>query len=357
MINRSKIFEGIRHVIAVLLVFGLGSASLHAEVLIIPVVGQGWQIKFEGPVLAVESQEINAEGLTYRGNAGRLNVLARVNAQSGRGGDSKACRDYFWRQASQNPMIQQESVKQWSTPYSECVEYVTVDGGEGKGVPQANMHCYFEILGQWADVHASVVSPTEDDTRMLKTLAESLMYCTFADSKGGPQEFVMGEMGVLRFDVPAAWRVGNQCVTKGVGISEQHTLSLFSATDPGKSWKMTFFNSAVRYKTLKDIQQAAQNAQRPAAPDAVAAEGKGEGLSQEIKLKQGVGCHVEYTDAPPADKPAEAGAPKVVSSAFVAPVPDVLGMVMIFAKDAKDADFLAAIQALGTIEWTSAKAK
>ncbi|MCF7786552.1 MAG: hypothetical protein K9N47_10545 [Prosthecobacter sp.] len=350
MNNPSKVSDGMKHVITVLLVCVFGCTVLHAEILTVPVVDQGWQIKFEGPVLAVESQQFNADGLTYRGNAGRFNVSAFVGAPAGSGGDSKACRDHFWQKASQNPMIQKDSVKQWNTPYCECVEYVTVDESQGEKLTLANMNCYFELLGKWVEVHASVISPTEDDTQMLKKLGESLFYCTFSRVKGPGQQFLMGSMGRLQMDVPPAWRAGNLCVTQGIGTGEQHTLSLFSIADPNKSWKMTFFNSEVRYKTLNDIQQTAQ---RFAAAGSV----EGEGQMQEIKLKQGVGCHAENTDASPDDGPTEAVKAKVVSTAFVAPVPNVLGTITIFADDAKDPDFLAAIQALGTMEWVSEKTK
>jgi len=334
-----------RHVITGLLVSVFGCAVLHAEILTIPVVGQGWQIKFEGPVLAVESQEYKVDGLTYRGNAGRFNVSAFVGAPADKGGDSKACRDHFWKLASENPMIEKDSVKQWSTPMCECVESVTKDESQGEESTQAHINCYFELLGKWVDVHASVISPTDDDKQMLKKLAESLFYCTFSRFKGPGQQFSLGSMGRVQIDVPSTWRAGNHCVTQGIGTGEQHTLSLFSITDPKKSWQMTFFNSSVRYKTLNDIQQTAQ---RFTAAGSV----EGEGQMQEIKLKQGVGCHAGYTDT----SPTEAGKAKAVSTAFVAPVPDVLVTISIVAEDTKDPDFLAAIQALGTIEWEHAKA-
>jgi len=338
-----------RRVITGLLVSVFGCAVLHAEILTVPVVGQGWQIKFEGPVLAVESQEYKADGLTYRGNAERFNVSAFVGTPAGKGGDSKACRDHFWKQASENPMIQKDSVKQWSTPMCECVESVTKDESLGEESTLAHINCYFELLGKWVDVHASVTSPTDDDKKMLKRLAESLFYCTFSRFKGPGQQFVLGSMGRVQMNVPAAWRAGNHCVTQGIGTGEQHTLSLFSITDPHKSWKMTFFNSEVRYKTLNDIQQTAQRF-------AAAGSAEGEGQMQEIKLKQGVGCHAENTDTSPADEPAQASKAKVISTAFVAPVPDVLSTISIVAEDAKDPEFLAAIQSLGTMEWSSNKA-
>ena len=137
-----------RHVITGLLVSVFGYAVLHAEILTIPVVGQGWQIKFEGPVLAVESQEYNADGLTCRANAGRFNVSAFVGAPVGKGGDSKACRDHFWKQASQNPMIQKDSVKQWSTPMCEYVDYVTVDESQGEKSTQAHTNCLLRTAGE-----------------------------------------------------------------------------------------------------------------------------------------------------------------------------------------------------------------
>ena len=110
---------------------------------------------------------------------------------------------------------------------------------------------------------------------------------------------------------------------------------------------MTFFKSAVRYKTLKDIEQAAKTAQQFTADSSV----KKSVNLQEIKLKQGVGCHSIYTDASLDGKPVIIGNARVISTGFVAPVPDVLGTITIFADDAKDPDFLAAIQALSTLEW------
>lgn len=343
------VFDGMRHVITALLVWMLGITLLRAEALIIPVTGQGWLIKFDGPVLAVESQEFGSDGLIYRGNAGRFNVSAIVEAANGAIGDNKACRDHFWQRAGQNPQIQKESVKQWSTAMCECVESVTVDESQKEKVTVASLNCYFELLGKWVDVRASVNSPTEEDTRMLKALGESLMCCTFAGQKGGPQEFEMGGMGRVRFEVPAAWRVGNHCVTRGIGSPEQHTLSFFSTADPNKTWKMTFFNSAVQYKTQENIRQTAQ---RFAMADSV----EGTANWQDIKLKQGVGCQAVFTDAALVDKPIEPGKAKVVCSAFVAPQPEVLGTVTILADDAKDSDFLAAIAALDSIEWSSSQA-
>ena len=302
----------------------------------------------------MESTQPNEQGLVYRANAGRFNVSVLVEAPDGSGGDSKACRDFHWSQGSKNPMIQKDTVKQWSAPACECVEYL-VEGKtkDGKQFRQANVNCFFAHEGRWVDVHASVMTPTEADQTLLKNLAQSLAHGPFPDFKGGPQTFNLGELGQLQIDVPAAWRVGHMSAAKNTGLPDQHTLSFYSTSDTNKSWRMTFFKSAVRYKSLKDIEKAAQNAQQSLADGSVVHAVN----LQEIKLKQGVGCQAVYTDATLVDKPVQSGNAKVLASGLVAPVPDVLVTITLSADDAKDADFQAAIQALGTMEWVAGKAE
>lgn len=334
-----------------LLVCMLACASLRAEPITIPVVGKGWQITFEGPVLAMEGVESDAQGLAYRANAGRFNVSAFVEPPSGGGVGNKACRDFYWAQASRNPMIQKDSIKQWGTPACECVEYLIEGDLKGEKFKQANINCYFVHEGKWVDVHASIIEPGEGDGAVMQDLAKSLAYGAFPEVKPGSRQFVLGNLGQVKIELPAGWRVGNRCVVKNDDLPDQHTLSFYSATDLNKNWKMTFFKSPTLYKTLKDVEQAARDAQQTAIDASVE---KAANL-REIKLKQGVGCQAVYTDAELAGKPVEPGNAKVISSGFVSPVPTLLGTVTIFADDVKDADFLAAIQALGTIEWVAGK--
>ena len=346
-------FALMRHSITVFLLAALGCASLHAEPLIIPVAGRGWQITLDGPLPVMESLQPDAQGLTYRSVAGRFNLAVFVMAPAGNGGNAKACRDHVWAQANQNPQIQQDSVKQWSAPKAECVEYDFAEGKKLRKPAQANLDCCFAHEGRWVHVHAAFTAATDEDRTLLKNLAQSLAYGPIPSAQGGPQSFELGALGRLQIEVPAAWHVGHSCVVKSAGLPEQHTLSFFSASDPNKTWKMTFFKSSARYKTLASIQQTATSMKPPAA----------DGLAeppvswQEIKLKQGVGCYAESPNASQAGKPIEIGNPKVFVTAFVAPVPEVLGTITLAADDAKDPDLQASIQALGGIEWEPVKAQ
>jgi|GEM_PF-1200500 len=342
-----------RHAITAFLLGALGCASLHAEPLIIPVAGRGWQITLDGPLPVMESLQPDAQGLTYRSTAGRFNIEVFVTAPAGSGGDAKACRDHVWGLASKNPQIQQDSMKQWSAPKAECVEYQIAEDKKMGKPAQANLDCCFAHEGRWVDVHAAVTSATDEERALLKNLAQSLAYGPFPVAQGGPRSFELGALGRLHIEVPAAWHVGHPCVVKNAALPEQHTLSFFSASDPNKTWKMTFFKSAVRYKTLEKIKQTAISLQPPAA-DSTAVQPVN---LQEIKLKQGVSCQTVYADPALAGKPVEVGNAKVIATAFVAPVPEVLGTITISADEAKDPDLMAATQALGSIEWESVKAE
>ncbi|MBB5031268.1 hypothetical protein [Prosthecobacter vanneervenii] len=328
-------------------------ASLHAESLVIPVAGQGWQVTFDGPVPAMENLMPNEHGLEYRCSDGRFSLVVVVEPPAASGGDSVACRDDVWAQARQNAQIQQASVQQWSAPGCECVEYLTADAGKDDKSVQANLICCLAYRGKWIHLQASVTAAKDEDRSMLKHLAQSLSCGPFTEWKGGRRQFIFGDLGRLQIEIPSGWWVGNMSTAKGLGLPEQWTVSLFSASDPNKSWMMTFFHSTARYTTMEDIRRTAENAQQKAVIRSV----EGAMNLQEIKLAKGVGCQASYTDAFMVGKPVEVGLPRVSASAFVAPLPDILGTISIMADDVKDPYFQAAIKALDTLEWEPAKAE
>jgi hypothetical protein len=339
--------------VTALLLGMLGCAALQAAPLTIPVSGQGWQISLDAPVPAMENLLPNEQGLEYRCSDGRFSLVTVVEPPAAAGGDSVACRDHVWAQARANPQIQQDSVKQWSAPACECLEYLTSDGGKGDKAAQANLICCCAYRGKWIHLEASVIAAKDEDHMTLRQLAQSLACGPFPEWKGGRHQFIFGDLGRLQIEIPAGWWVGNINTTKITGMPEQWTVSLFAPSDPNKSWIMTFFHSTARYATQKDIRRAAENAQQKALLRSV----EGAMNLQEIKLVKGVGCQAAYTDAYRVGKPVEVGQPRVSASAFVAPLPDVLGTISIMADDVKDPYFQTAIKALDTLEWEQGKAE
>lgn len=336
-----------RRGITALLIGFLGAAASHAAPLIIPVAGQGWQITLDSPVPAMENLLPNERGLEYRCSDGRFSLVAVVEPPAASGGDSVACRDHVWAQSRQSAQIQQDSVQQWSAAGCECVEYLTADADKADKPVQANLICCLAYRGKWVHLQASVTAAKDEDLSMLKHLAQSLSCGPFPEWKGGRRQFIFGDLGRLQIEIPAGWWVGNMSTAKGLGLPEQWTVSLFSASDPNKSWMMTFFHSTARYVTQEDIRRTAENAQQKAVLRSV----EGAMNLQEIKLARGVGCQASYTDSFMVGKPVEVGQPRVSASAFVAPLPNVLGTISIMADDVKDPYFQAAIKALDTIEW------
>lgn len=326
------------------------ASSLHAELLVVPVVGKGWHITFEGPLLHKQSIEPTNDGVVLKANAGAFNLSAFVEAPAGDGKDHVSCRDHIWAQAGKNPMIQKETVKKWRADKCECVEYTIAGDFQGEKFTQANINCFFVHEGRWVDVHASVISPQESDLHMLQKLAKSLSYGPFPAKRSEPSKFTLPGLGLVSVQLPSGWLEGNATLARQEGRPDVHTLTFFSPSDPNKNWKLSFFTVGKKYQTLEDIQLTAREAQESIASGSL----EGRANLREIKLKKGVGCQAVYRDASLAGKPVEIGNVKVISSGFIAPLPDVLGSITIFADDTEDSDFKAAIKALETIEFVPA---
>jgi hypothetical protein len=203
------------------------------------------------------------------------------------------------------------------------------------------------------DVPASLASPDEAGREVVKHLAQSLDHGPFPEWKGGPYSYVLEGLGTVQLVLPAEWRAGHRLLTQAESMPGQHTLTFFSATDPNKVWKMTFFKSATRYKTLESLRHTAGAARKSVGEE----QGGGQEALHEIKLRHGVGCQSVSADAALADRPVQPGSPKVMCSAFLAPQPDILVTVAISADEAGDPDLLSAIEALSTLEWQAKAGK
>jgi hypothetical protein len=323
--------------------------GLNAETLVVPVAGKGWQIEFEGPRLFMEKTDPTEEGLRYKANAGRFNLSIFVEQPPDGGGDNEACRKFYWDQGQRNPMIQKPTVKLWSAPQAECVEYEMDTGPDASGahVMMSNINCFVSYQGKWIDVHASVIAPKPGEVERLRKLARSLVCKAFPDAaQARDQQFKLPGLGAVKMKIPAGWLAGNSTQVLTEGMPDQHTIALFSPAHPNKHWKLTFFLIGKKISTLEQLKEITDRALQ----SNVGASVEGKADMQEIKLARGVGFRCTFTDASLVGKPVQIGNAKVISTAFIAPQQDALGSITIFADTAEDADFESANRALETIE-------
>ncbi|QIF03113.1 hypothetical protein [Roseimicrobium sp. ORNL1] len=329
-----------------LFLFGLVSAASAAEIKV-PVVGLGWQISFQGPVLQHADNDYAGGSFQFRGNAGRFNISIFVEPppEGAKVATNAACRDFYWAQASRNPVIVADSIKKTTHATCEAVTYRSKGTLQGTPFVQDSVNCFFVHEGRWVDVHASIISPTEEETKWLSQFAPYLTHGPWKAAKGEPEKFVLEGMGTLTFSPPTGWLTGNvlkQDVGEG---SNMFTVSFRSPVDPNSSCLMTLSTPPRVPAGREAIIQAVEGATQRLWSTSV----EGKAVCQELNLKQGMGAIAAFTDASLVGKPMEPGHSKVMLTGLMVPNPKTILVMTIFTDEPNGDDAKAMLQALETV--------
>ena len=137
----------------------------------IPIPNQEWSISLEAPTFAHGHGQQEGANYVYRANSNRFNLSIFVEPQAKDGG-SKECYEFYWPQASRNPLIRKPTVKVSHTDKFYRVEYDIAEGS----VAQRNVNYYFKFDGKWVDVHISITNPTTDDEALVAKFDKGLNY-------------------------------------------------------------------------------------------------------------------------------------------------------------------------------------
>lgn len=315
----------------------------------IPLVGLGWQVAFEGPVLMRSSVEYSDGSFKFTGNSGRFNATMFVEpppkeAPAGAHTHS-TCRDFFWPQAKRNPAILPDSVKQTTHPQCEAVTYRAKGVFQKTPYVQDHINCYFVYEGKWVDLHVSIIEPTAEDTKSLSILPSQLTHGPWQASKGDTERFVLAKLGTLTFAPPAGWLTGNVLDESTPEGPTKFTVSFLSPTDPNSNCLLTLFTAPDIPTNAEALQRAVEGMTQPA----VSASVEGKAVVHGLKLQRGYGAVASFTDASLVGKPIEPGNTKALASGLIVPKPGVLGVVSMFMDDAQGHDAQKMLQTLETL--------
>jgi hypothetical protein len=92
------------------------------------------------------------------------------------GSTHKDCYDFYWPQASKNPMIAKDTIVMSETPKYVRVQYDIVTTFQGKEIRDRNVNYYFAFQGRWVDVHISVIAPEQQDEKIFAAFDKTLAY-------------------------------------------------------------------------------------------------------------------------------------------------------------------------------------
>lgn len=155
--------------VASMLVF----SSVLADDYVVSTPGEGWGIRFKAPKLSTVESPVPS---VFAGRAERLQIAFFVEPPRCPGGDSDAnIYRCFATSLQKNPLVLWDTERANTRPNGIQVMYMSKMETE-KGVGKSfNINLLFFRGGKWADLHASIASPTQDDIKELFAIVDSIV--------------------------------------------------------------------------------------------------------------------------------------------------------------------------------------
>src|SRR5881296_705294 len=94
---------------AFILLLGFSAAALAGEVKV-KIPAEGWSISFDSPRLSQEQESKKDGEYAFKANSDRFNISLFVEKPHGAGSSHKDCYEFYWPQASRNPMIAKDTI-------------------------------------------------------------------------------------------------------------------------------------------------------------------------------------------------------------------------------------------------------
>lgn len=330
--------------VALFTAFMLSSSS--AAEIKVPLIGLGWQIAFEGPILQKSSFDYPQGTIQFRATSKRFNVSLFVEppTESAAMGTHASCRDFYWSKIKRDPSIVTNTIKLSTRPNCEVVAYRSEGKLGAASYVQDGLHCFFVHDGKWVDLHASVIAPTPDDNKLLDELVAHLTYGPLVTSKGQIETIPLENLGTASIAAPVGWILGNVLKDDTAGQPTMFTLTFFSPTDPNSNCLLTLFTGPIPPDTREALYQSVEANTKPFLARCI--ENKAD--IRELKLKKGLGAVASFTDASLVGKPIKPGDAKALATGLIVPKPEIFAVVSMFMDDAKGSDAEKMLRALET---------
>ena len=162
----------------IVLILILVCQMLYAEVDVISLSGQNWHVMIDAPKLDQKREHVGGAvvGNIFMASGGRFNVSLSADSLNRVHGGNKDCFDFYWSQASRDPMIVQNSIKVSSNDKFYRVEYIIEGEFGGKLHRHKGVNYYFVVDGKWVDLHISIFEYTDHDEPVIVAFDKTLAY-------------------------------------------------------------------------------------------------------------------------------------------------------------------------------------
>ena len=147
-------------------------SSARAEDQVIPAPGEGWKVRISAPKLDPVPSVVPS---AFSGQAGRLQISFFVEPPRCAGGDSNEnIYKCFATSLQRNPLVVWDTERANTRPNGVQVMYISQANTEKGAGKSFNINLLFARRGKWADIHASIASPTQEDVKELFKIMDSI---------------------------------------------------------------------------------------------------------------------------------------------------------------------------------------
>ena len=146
------------------------------KTIIIP--NQNWKLSFQHTVFdAAASSTFDDGEFTFKARtADGFHISIFVENKANDSSGNKACYNYYWPQAKQNPMINPKTISKKELEKFFLVSYRIAGENDNVKFNVPNTNLYFEHNNKWIDIHVSKYSDNKTDKKDLDEFIASVKY-------------------------------------------------------------------------------------------------------------------------------------------------------------------------------------
>ena len=160
--------------LGIILAVVLSSSIAFAEPFIVNVPGQSWQIGVNLPLLDEYQGKVQGKRFIFLGKNSQMGFMISILGEPWTSGGNKECRSVAWSKASQNPMIEKQSIKISEMEKFSQIIYTLNTDVKGQKVKQSNADFFFVFDKYCMDVRLSKLPSSGEDEKIFTSIGNSM---------------------------------------------------------------------------------------------------------------------------------------------------------------------------------------
>ncbi len=152
----------------------VANTCAYAEPMIVTIPGDGWHLLIDVPPIMNLDSKYRRGRFQLTASETVTGITFSVLTEKWGDESNEQCRDANWSKTVQNPIIDQTTVRKYSSEVFSAVTYNIEGEYRGEHAKASNGHFYFVKGGKCVDVHVSKYSYVDGDERVIRRTGDSI---------------------------------------------------------------------------------------------------------------------------------------------------------------------------------------